>query len=238
MGSGFKNGDPVMVDPRLPCGQCPACKDGKDYGCPKQGGIGYNYGGGLAERVVVPTMNLHRLPDKVPLEYAALIEPFAVAIHGIRKVGITDWTNHNVLVIGGGPVGFALIIALRAYWPKKIIVSEPTSARRNQVMDFVDLALDPFNDDVTARCHEISFGGVDIVFDCAGTAAGLSDGLAALKCEGFYMNLAMHGKPVWSSETLSKFAPNKIQDLIARASTIAEACDDKILGSIQCDRYG
>ena len=186
-----------MVDPRLPCGQCVVCKDGNDYSCPRQGGIGFSCGGGLSERVAVPERNLHPLPATIPLQYAALIEPFAVAVHAIRKTGITEFTNQHVLVLGGGPVGFALIIVLRAYHPKKILVSEPTFTRRALVSEFVDYNLNPSKESVVSRSQEITAGrGVDIVFDCAGTPAGLSDGLNALKCEGLYMNLAMHEKGV------------------------------------------
>ncbi|KAK5049017.1 hypothetical protein LTR84_005439 [Exophiala bonariae] len=195
-GSGFKHGDPVMIDPRLPCGQCIECKSGKDYGCPKQGGIGYNHSGGLAEKVTVPARNLHRLPETVPLEFAALIEPFAVVMHAIRKLNISDWTEQDVLVLGGGPIGFALVIALRSYKPRKIIVSEPTAVRREKIAQFVDLVVDPLERNVPAACRQLCAGGVDVVFDCAGSAPGLVDGLDALKCEGKYMNIAMHEKPM------------------------------------------
>lgn len=186
-----------MVDPRLPCEQCVVCQDGKDYCCPRQGGIGYSRSGGLSERVAVPAKNLCLLPPAVPLQYAALLEPIAVAVHAVRKTGITDFRKEQILVLGAGPVGFALIIVLRAHHPKTILVSEPTSTRRAQVSELVDLTFDPSQDSVVQRSKETTEGrGVDIVFDCAGTPAGLSDGLDALKCEGMYMNLAMYEKPV------------------------------------------
>ena len=186
-----------MVDPRLPCEQCVVCQDGNDYCCPGQGGIGYSRGGGLSERVAVPAKNLCPLPAEIPLQYAALIEPIAVAVHAVRKTGVTDFGNEQILILGAGPVGFALIIVLRAHHPKKIVVSEPIHTRRAQVSELVDLTFDPGQDRVVQRSKEITEGrGVDIVFDCAGTLAGLSDGLDALKCEGLYMNLAMYEKPV------------------------------------------
>ena len=199
--SGFKDGDPVFVDPRLPCWQCAACDAGNDYSCPRQGGIGYSCGGGLAERVAVGAGNLHLLPASMPLQYAALIEPFAIAIHAINKTGITALTDQDILVVGGGPVGFALMIALRAYNPRTLLVSEPTSTRRALCSEYVDYTLDPLNESVVKRSLEISAGrGLDIVFDCAGAASGLLDGLNALKCEGLYMNLAMHEAPVERAE--------------------------------------
>ncbi len=195
--SGFKHGDHVFVDPRLPCEQCLVCQDGKDYCCPSQGGIGYSRSGGLSERVAVPARNLCLLPSAIPLQNAALIEPIAVAVHAVRATAITDFRNQQILVLGAGPVGLAVILVLRAYHPKKILVSEPTPTRRAQVLELAHVTFDPGLDSVVQGSKEITEGrGVDIVFDCAGTLAGLSDGLDALKCEGLYMNLAMYEKPV------------------------------------------
>ena len=195
--SGFKDGDPVIVDPRLPCGECVVCKDGKDYCCSGQGGIGYSCGCGLSEQVAVPARNLYRLPASIPLQYAALIEALAVAIHAFRKTGVTDLQNEHVLVLGAGPVGFALLLVLRAHHPKKILLSEPNPARRARVSELVDFTFDPMQVRVVQRSKKITEGrGVDIVFDCAGTLAGLSDSFEALKCEGLYINLAMYEKPV------------------------------------------
>lgn len=111
--------------------------------------------------------------------------------------GITDWSEQNVLVLGGGPVGLGLIMALRAYRPKKIVVSEPSFARRRQVADAVDLALNPLTDDVREECHTITRGrGIDVVFDCAGVQSALDEAVDVLKCEGIYLNVALWEKPV------------------------------------------
>lgn len=195
--SGFKENEPVFVDPRLPCRKCVACKTGHDYGCPHQGGYGYNHGGGCQEIVAVPVENVHRLPDAVPLEYAALIEPFAIAVHAIRLSGVQDWSTQHVLLLGGGPVGFSLAIALRGYGPKSIIVSEPTSTRREQLGNIADAVLNPLVDDIAGRCDELTNGqGIDIVFDGAGVPAAMRQGLDALKFGGLYLNLAMWEKEV------------------------------------------
>lgn len=176
---------------------CVACKAGKEYSCGRQGGIGYSHAGGFAERVAVPIHNIHQLPKTIPLSFAALIETFSIAVHAIRMSGITNWRTRRVLVLGGGPVGFALIIALRGHSPEVIIASEPTSVRREQIAEHVDVILNPSVDDVVGRCNELTESqGIDVVIDCAGSSAGLIQGLDALKCEGLYLNLAMYEQPV------------------------------------------
>lgn len=228
-----------MIDPRLPCGQCQACKGGRDYGCPKQGGIGYNFGGGLAQRVAVPEQNLYHLPATIPLEFAALIEPFTVATHAIAKTGIVDWTNQLVLIIGGGPVGFALMLALRAHQPRTIIVSEPTSTRRAQVANMADVTLDPLRQNVAEACREASPAGVDVVFDCAGTAAGMADGLDALRCEGTYMTVALYQQPVSTldPERSSVNANVGRRDGVDRPPTLVQAHHHQVCCRVQRKRH-
>lgn len=195
--SGLKDGDPVMVDPRILCRACEACTSGRTHGCCKQGYLGSHTGGGFAERCVVEEHMLHKLPDNCPLEYAAIIEPLAVVNHAIRTTGITDWGSEEILIIGGGPIGLAMIIALKAHGAERIVVSEPTLARRTQVTEFVKNAIDPVNDNVAALCHKLTEGrGIDIVFDCAGVPAGLASGFQSLKLEGMYVNVAVWEKPV------------------------------------------
>ena len=65
----------------------------------------------------------HPLPDSLPLELAALIEPLAVAWHVANISEIADFSDHSVLILGGGPVGIALIFVLRARGAKQILVS-------------------------------------------------------------------------------------------------------------------
>lgn len=159
----------VMIDPRLPWKTCAACISGKDYGCPHQGGIGYSRGGGLSERVAVPLSNCYYLPQSIPGEFAALIEPFAVAVHAIKKTAVRNWKSKNILVVRGGQVGLALLLVLRSYGAVSVFVSEPTSTRRKQVEEFSAVILDPMKDNVEEVCLEKAAGqGVDMVFDCAG----------------------------------------------------------------------
>lgn len=190
--SGLADGDAVMVDPRILCRQCTRCEAGATHACKQLGYMGYHTGGGYAERVAVDESMLHKLPGNVSLDYAAVIEPLAVVVHAIKETKITEWKEKDILVLGGGPIGLALVIALRAFGAEKIIVSEPAAKRREQVKEFVKAAYNPMVDDVVAKCKEATDGnGVHITLDCAGVQAGLEVGFEALAFEGQYMNLAV-----------------------------------------------
>ena len=140
---------------------------------------------------------LYEIPDSVPLEYAALVEPLAVAHHAIKMTGWTSYKDKSVLIVGGGPVGYAVILALRAAGCKKILVSEPTSRRREEVGKLVEAVVDPRSENVGAKCRELTDGrGVDVNFDCAGVQKGLEAGIDALTLGGWWVNISLWDNPV------------------------------------------
>ena len=141
---------------------------------------------------------VYALPEDVDLSLAALIEPLAVAWHAVITTELQDWRGKSVLVVGGGPVGVAVCIVLRAFGCQKIIVSEPTEVRRAQCAGVADVVLNPISDNVGERCRaQTEDAGVDVVFDCAGNQKGFEAGMDAVKYRGFYMNVAVwFGTPV------------------------------------------
>ncbi|KUJ23346.1 threonine dehydrogenase [Mollisia scopiformis] len=190
--SKLKKGDAVMIDPRFYCSDCHRCSNGNDNACVKWGFLGLSGGGGgLSEFIAVPESVCHVLPEGVDLSVAALIEPLAVAYHAVRKTGIEDFGGKDVLVLGGGSIGMAVVVVLRMKGVKKVVVSEPTMKRQGYCRELVDVVLDPVKEKVGDRCRELTEGkGVDVVFDCAGIERAMADGMDALKFGGLYLNVA------------------------------------------------
>jgi (R,R)-butanediol dehydrogenase / meso-butanediol dehydrogenase / diacetyl reductase len=96
-------GDRVAVEPHYRCGSCPRCLAGEYNICRHFGFAGLMGHGGLAEHSTVPAYMLHRLPEQVSLEQAAVFEPAAVALHAVRRAGIRP--GESVAVLGLGPIG-------------------------------------------------------------------------------------------------------------------------------------
>lgn len=101
----------VAVDPLVPCATCPRCLAGDTHLCAALRRLGWDLPGGFAEQVTVPAENAHPVPDGVDPLHAALADPAAVAIHGLRcnPVGPPG----QLAVIGAGTVG--LLTALYAH---------------------------------------------------------------------------------------------------------------------------
>lgn len=108
------DGTPVAVLPRVTCGTCDRCLTGQEQQCPQA--IGSMYGitldGGLADEVWVDPECAKVIPGSIPLEHACLVEPIAVALHGINRAGVKP--GSRVLVVGAGPIGICTIAAALA----------------------------------------------------------------------------------------------------------------------------
>lgn len=202
-----------MADPRVLCDKCHSCSTGNDHMCDRLGFVGLSGGtaggggGGLSEFVAISEEMLYALPDSVDLDFAALIEPLTVAYHAIKTID-RKLEGLDVLIVGGGPVGFALAYTLRAENVKSILVSEPTLKRREQAKAVVDKVIDPRSENVASVCRSSTGGkGVDVAFDCAGIQVALDTAFESLARGGYYVNIA-----VW--ETPVSFSRARAQDTI------------------------
>ena len=92
----LKSGQQVAVIPYVACGQCPACLSGRTNCCEKISVIGVHRDGGFSEYLCVPVKNLLVVDDVEP-EAAALIEPFAISAHAVRRAAIQP--GEQVLVV-------------------------------------------------------------------------------------------------------------------------------------------
>lgn len=102
-----------------------------------------------------------------------------------------------MLILGAGPIGLAVICALKARGQANIIVSEVSNTRKQFAKDFgADHVIDPSKEDVVARVREICNSmGVDVAFDCAGVQAGLKVAVRATKALGTIVNVAVWPHP-------------------------------------------
>lgn len=103
----------------------------------------------------------------------------------------------SVLILGGGPIGLALIMTLKARGAKNIILSEVVSGRREFAKNFgATHVIDPMKDDFVAKVHENCDGrGVNVAFDAAGEQAGLDQAIRAVRARGTLVNVAVWEKP-------------------------------------------
>lgn len=133
----------------------------------------------------------------------ALIEPLAVAWHAVNMSPYKK--GDSVLILGGGPIGLAVVQTLKVKGCDKIIVSEVAPRRKEFAKQFgAHYVLDPTKDDIVARVREICDGqGANVAFDAAGVQAGLDQAILAIRARGTLVNIA-----VW--EKAASIHPNSL----------------------------
>jgi threonine dehydrogenase-like Zn-dependent dehydrogenase len=107
-----EDGRAYAVEPSLSCGTCPECRSGQTQRCVgSHTNLGIFVDGGLCERIRVPHANLVPLSPGLDVTDACLVEPGAVAWHGMARAAIQP--GERVVVVGGGAIGLLAVAAAR-----------------------------------------------------------------------------------------------------------------------------
>lgn len=152
------DGSAVAVEPLDPCGRCEPCRAG-DYNLCSEGGariFGIGRDGGMAEEVRVPERALVPLARGVSPRDACLVEPLAVAIHGLRRVGLRG--GQRVEIVGAGAIGLCAVAAAVAAGARVGLAARHDAQR-----------------EAAERLGAgASSGGAELVVDAAGTKSALA----------------------------------------------------------------
>ncbi|CAH1779565.1 unnamed protein product [Owenia fusiformis] len=176
----LKVGDPVCVSSVMGCGSCGRCSRGRENLCDNEGIstlLGYLVDGGMTAFIVSKRARLFLLPSEMPLDIAALSEPFATAYHPLEMVAKNlDPEVSKALVIGCGPTGMAMAFLLHYKGFKSITVVQRSKPRRDALLSF-DLGIDVLHPDSLISEFETKNGrndGFDFIFDTSGTAEAIN----------------------------------------------------------------
>jgi 2-desacetyl-2-hydroxyethyl bacteriochlorophyllide A dehydrogenase len=181
-------GDRVAVEGIASCGGCDACTRGDYHLCPRLGIVGMTIPGGFADYLVMPARHCFRVPDGVPFPTAALCEPLAVAVHGVRIAGLE--IGQRVAVLGAGTIGLMAVIAARAGGAGEVVV---TARRPHQRAAALALGADR----VVGEDEPVD--GADLVVETVGgTADTLHAAVAACRPGGTVCVLGVYtGSPTF-----------------------------------------
>ena len=160
------DGRAVALEPIAPCGHCDMCVAGDYFLCRSGAGMihGVALDGGMAEEIIVPERCIVTLPNNVSAADACLVEPLAVAAHGIRMLPLAP--GSRVAIIGAGAVGLAAAAVLTPF-----VATVALGARHDaqkEAGERLGAKLDPT-------------GEFDFVVECAGNTGALKQ--AARLCQ-------------------------------------------------------
>ncbi|KLO43383.1 alcohol dehydrogenase [Mycobacterium nebraskense] len=155
----WREGTNVAVLPVISCGSCRYCRAGLVSHCPDASYIGMGPAGGFAEYAAVPARHCFALPAEVPAAYSAMVEPFAVGLHGVHSAEIGP--GGDVLIVGGGGVGLTSLMWALHKGAARVTVADPDPKRRNSASSMGAT-------DVLASASEAEPEAYDAVLECVG----------------------------------------------------------------------
>jgi (R,R)-butanediol dehydrogenase/meso-butanediol dehydrogenase/diacetyl reductase len=166
----WKVGDRVCSLPFLGCGHCAACVVGRPFECPEVQLTGLQIPGGFAEYVKTGALETLRLPEGLPLESAALIEPLAVGLHAVRVAQMQ--AGQRVFITGAGPIGLAVALWAQTLGARDVVISEFAESRRALASRLgASAVIDPAGN-LLEQFTDATGGEPDMIFECVG-APGL-----------------------------------------------------------------
>ncbi|WP_305098031.1 alcohol dehydrogenase catalytic domain-containing protein [Croceibacterium aestuarii] len=194
--TGLKTGDLVSVIPLKSCGQCEHCRKGEVQWCD---GFGLQ-GGGYAEYAVTRPNQCVRLGSDLSLADGAIIEPLAVALHGVNLSGLQK--GDKVLVLGAGPIGLAVAFWCKRMGASTVAVQDIAEFQESRALEMgADVfVVDPA--DPVGSAERGLGGKADIVFECVGVPGLIAQGVEQVKPRGTILLLGLCTRP----DTFNSFA--------------------------------
>src|SRR6202521_2251932 len=182
-GAGIEVGTRVGLENSVGCGHCAACLSGNRQLCPQLAVRGLSLDGALAEAVNVPASMCAELPADLPDDAGALAESLAVTVRAVRRAGTIQ--GLDVQVFGAGTIGLMTAQVARAAGARSVALRDVSAKRlvRAETMGF------------EVAAPGLGSGRVSVVFECTGTAAGMSDSLSATAKGGTTVVLGVHDRP-------------------------------------------
>ncbi len=239
LGEGVTNfalGDRVMVFHHIPCGTCYYCRKHTPAQCLQYKKVGSTAGmipsgGGFSEYIrvadwIVANRGVIRIPDGVPFEQAAFIEPVNTCLKGVKLLNLA--ADETVLVIGQGPIGL-MLAALARRTGARVLTSDLYPERHALAAKFgLHNPIDAGSEDVVARAKKETEGrGADAVILAVGVNALIKTAMDAARPGGKVMLFAQtqHGEAVIDPGAVCMDEKTLLGSYSAAASILDEVTD-------------
>ncbi|MFZ3071595.1 MAG: alcohol dehydrogenase catalytic domain-containing protein [Anaerolineaceae bacterium] len=198
VGKGVKHvkpGDRVVAETTQEvCFECDSCLKGEYNNCKKRKGLGSSANGFFAEYVLASERSVHKIPENLSFEEAALLEPLTCAVHALLDM-VEIRPMHHVLVSGPGPIG--LFSAQLAKLSGATVILAGTSHSMPRLHLAKDKLQIPYiinssEEDVITKIMSITNKqGVDFAIDCSGNSTSIQTCIESLKSRGHYICLGV-----------------------------------------------
>ncbi|MBC7986566.1 MAG: alcohol dehydrogenase catalytic domain-containing protein [Sphingomonadaceae bacterium] len=186
---GLKPGDLVSVIPIRGCGRCASCRAGEPAWCAEMA----LQGGGYAEYATARAHQCVPLPAGLSLADGAIIEPVAVALHGVNLAGLEP--GAKVLILGAGPIGLAVAFWARRAGASAVIVQDIADWQRERAMEMGATGFIVDRDDPVGAAERALGGKADVVFECVGVPGLIAQAVDQVRVKGTVLVLGLCTRP-------------------------------------------
>lgn len=165
---GLSKGDRVTVMPQLVCGECYPCTHGNYHICNDLKVIGCQADGAAREYIPVDHRLIVKLPEGMSFDYGAMVEPVAVGVHAVGRLG--NVAGMNLLVLGAGPIGNLTAQSAKGLGAKSVMITDISDSRLEIAKNCgIDFTLNVAFENLEAKVAEY-FGpdGADAILECVG----------------------------------------------------------------------
>lgn len=169
-----KIGDFVSLESHVFCGTCRQCRLGNAHLCVDTTYPGINFDGGFAEYVTVPSQICWVNPPDLPVQVAAMMEPFGISVHATRAG--SGVAGRTVLINGCGPIGLMNVATARALGATRVVACDLNPIRLKTAEEMgADRVVNAAEEDLKSVIDDMTGGaGVDVAIEYSGSEAGFN----------------------------------------------------------------
>ena len=177
----FRVGDRVTADPNIPCNRCYFCQRNEPNQCRDLRAVGVTRHGAFAEYVTVPEGNVFAIRD-IPYNAAAMIEPLACVVWGLKQVEIQP--GDSVVIFGAGPMGCLLVQAVKRAGAARIVAVDLEQWRLDMAAQLGATDTLLAGDSVAQQLMQLEPYGFDVTVDASGVPVVIENMFAYAKPRG------------------------------------------------------
>lgn len=181
------------------CGVCRYCRSGHNNLCLSRKSIGSAVNGGFTQYVIVPSKNIHRLPDNVDFHAGALTEPLACVVHGVLTTPTVS-PGDIAVIAGPGAIGLLALQVVKAAGATVVMLGTSADAHRLDLARQLgaDYTVDVQQQDVRQLIADITPEGLgaDVVYECSGASPAAAQLLELVRRRGRFVQIGLFGKAI------------------------------------------
>ncbi len=175
----FAPGDRVSGEGHIVCGHCRNCRAGREHLCRDTKGVGVNRPGAFAEYLAIPAHNAYKLPDNLPDEIGAILDPLGNAAHTALSF---DLVGEDVLITGAGPIGIMAAAIAKKVAARHVVITDLNPYRLGLAAKLgIPHCIDVTKQDLPEVMRELGMTeGFDVGLEMSGSPKALNDMLRAM----------------------------------------------------------